>query len=60
VSVSELIPAQNEQLEMFSSKSHALAKAMDRINDKFPVFVITPALMMEMDEAILALLSIFL
>jgi DNA polymerase IV len=53
VSVYELIPAQHEQLEMFSSKSHAVAQAMDKINDKYGEFVITPALMMGMDETII-------
>jgi len=40
VSVYDLIPAHSEQLEMFSSKSHAVAKAMDRISDKYGEFVI--------------------
>ena len=53
VSVYDLIPARSEQLEMFSSKSHAVAEAMDKINDKWGEFVITPALMMGMDETIL-------
>jgi DNA polymerase-4 len=53
VSVYDLIPHQSEQLEMFSSKSHAVADAMDRINDKYGEFVITPALMMGMDEAVI-------
>jgi DNA polymerase-4 len=48
VSVYDLIPHQSEQLEMFSSKSHAVAEAMDKINDKYGEFVITPALMMDM------------
>ena len=38
VSVYVLIPQQNEQLELFSSKSHAVAKAMDEINDKWGEF----------------------
>jgi hypothetical protein len=53
VSVYDLIPHQSEQLEMFSSKSHAVAEVMDKINDKYGEFVITPALMMGMDETIL-------
>jgi DNA polymerase-4 len=53
VSVYDLILHQSEQLEMFSSKSHAVAEAMDKINDKYGEFVITPALMMGMDETIL-------
>jgi DNA polymerase-4 len=53
VSVYGLIPAQHEQLEMFSSKSHAVAQAMDSINDKYGEFMITPALMMGMDETII-------
>jgi hypothetical protein len=35
VSVYDLIPHQSEQLEMFSSRSHAVAEAMDKINDKY-------------------------
>jgi hypothetical protein len=53
VSVYDLIPHQSEQLEMFSSKSHAVAQAVDRINDKYDEFVITPALMMGMDDTII-------
>jgi DNA polymerase-4 len=53
VSVYDLIPAQHEQLELFATKSHAVAEAMDKINDKYGEFVITPALMMGMDETIL-------
>jgi hypothetical protein len=39
VSVYDLIPHQSEQLEMFSSKSHAVAEVMDKINDKYGEFV---------------------
>jgi DNA polymerase-4 len=53
VSVYDLIPSRSEQLEMFSTKSHAVSVAMDKINDKYGEFVITPALMMGMDETIL-------
>jgi DNA polymerase-4 len=38
---------------MFATKSHAVAEAMDRINDKYGDFVITPALMMGMDDTII-------
>jgi DNA polymerase-4 len=53
VSVYDLIPSRSEQLDMFASKTHAVAAAMDKINDKYGEFVITPALMMGMDETIL-------
>src|SRR5918992_475281 len=53
VSVYDLIPHQSEQLEMFSSRSHAVAQAMDKINDTYGEFVITPALMMGMDDTII-------
>jgi DNA polymerase IV len=53
VSVYDLIPHQSEQLEMFSTRSHAVAEPMDKINDKYGEFVITPALMMGMDETII-------
>jgi len=42
---------------MFSTKSHAVAEAMDKINDKYGEFVITPALMMGMDETIIDRIS---
>jgi DNA polymerase-4 len=53
VSIYDLIPHHSEQLEMFSSRSHAVAEAMDKINDKYGEFVITPALMMGMDDTII-------
>jgi hypothetical protein len=48
-----LILAHSEQLELFRSRSHAIAAAMDRINDKYGEFVITPALMLGMDNVII-------
>jgi DNA polymerase-4 len=53
VSVYDLIPHQSEQLDMFGSRPHAVAEAMDKINDKYSEFVITPALMMGMDDTII-------
>jgi DNA polymerase-4 len=53
VSVYDLIPSTNEQMELFSSPTHAVSEAMDKINDRWGEFVITPALMMDMDEIIL-------
>jgi DNA polymerase IV len=53
VSVYDLVPHHSEQLKMFTTKSHAVAQAMDKINDKYGEFMITPALMMGMDETIL-------
>jgi hypothetical protein len=52
-----LSPARSEQLDMFASRSHAVAKAMDKINDKYGEFVITPALMMGMDDTIIDRIS---
>jgi hypothetical protein len=40
-------------LELFGSCSHAVAEAMDKINDTYGEFVITPALMMGMDDTII-------
>jgi DNA polymerase-4 len=57
VSVYDLIPSTNEQLEIFSSPTHAVAQAMDKINDRWGEFVITPALMMDMDDIILDRIS---
>jgi DNA polymerase-4 len=53
VSVYDLIPSTDEQLELFASPAHAVAEAADKINDKWGEFVITPALMMDMDDIIL-------
>jgi DNA polymerase-4 len=53
ISVYDLIPHHSEQLDMFGSRSHAVAQAMDKINDKYGEFVITPALMMGMDDTII-------
>ena len=50
VSVYNLIPSTSEQLELFGSPTHAVSEAMDKINDKWGEFVITPALMMGMDD----------
>ena len=44
VSVYDLIPSTNEQLELFASPTHAVSEAMDKINDRWGEFVITPAL----------------
>jgi hypothetical protein len=38
---------------LFSSSTHAVSEAMDKINNKWGEFVITPALMMGMEDIIL-------
>jgi hypothetical protein len=38
---------------MFGSRSHTVAEVMDKINEKYGEFVITPALMMGMDDTII-------
>jgi DNA polymerase-4 len=53
VTVYDLIPNNNEQLEIFSSPTHAVSQALDKINDKWGEFSITPALMMGMGGTIL-------
>jgi hypothetical protein len=50
---SDLTPSRSEQLELFASKSRAVAEAMDEINDKYGEFVTTPALMMGMNDTII-------
>jgi hypothetical protein len=40
-----------------SGLGYAVAEAMDKINDKYGEFVITPALMMGMDETIIDRIS---
>jgi len=57
VSVYDLIPSTSEQLELFSSRTHAVAEAMDKINDRWGEFVITPALMLGMGDIILDRIS---
>jgi hypothetical protein len=41
------------QLVLLASPTHAVAEAMDNINDRWGEFVITPALMIEMGDIIL-------
>jgi hypothetical protein len=53
VSVYDLIPSTDEQLDLFSSPTHAVSEASDKINNRWGEFVITPALMMGMDDIIL-------
>jgi hypothetical protein len=36
---SDLTPSRSEQLDLFASRSHAVAQAMDKINDKYGEFV---------------------
>jgi len=57
VSVYDLIPSTSEQLELFGSHTHKVAEAMDKINDRWGEFVITPALMMGMGDIILDRIS---
>jgi DNA polymerase IV len=53
ISVYDLVPTTDEQLALFASPTHAVSEAMDKINDRWGEFVITPALMMGMDDIIL-------
>jgi len=53
VSVYDLIPSTDEQLELIASPQHKVSEAMDKINDRYGEFVITPALMMGMENTIL-------
>jgi hypothetical protein len=39
------------------NRPHKVAEAMDKINDRWGEFVITPALMMDMDDIILDRIS---
>jgi DNA polymerase IV len=57
VSVYDLIPSTSEQLELFASPAHTVSEASDKINDRWGEFVITPALMMGMDDIILDRIS---
>jgi hypothetical protein len=42
---------------MFPSPTHAVSEAMDKVNDRWGEFVITPALMIGMDDIILDWIS---
>jgi DNA polymerase-4 len=53
VSVYNLVPGNDEQLEIFSSPLYAVSEAMDQVNDRWGEFVVTPALMMGMEKIIL-------
>lgn len=56
VSCYDLQPSTSAQMTLFdidTSKQRKTADAMDEINDRFGEFVITPALMMSMDDLIL-------
>ena len=57
VSVYNLIPSTSEQLELFASPTHAVSEASDKINGKWGEFVITPALMLGMEDIILDRIS---
>jgi DNA polymerase IV len=53
VSVYDLVATTDEQLELFASPKHKVSKALDKINDRYGEFVITPALMLGMEGTIL-------
>jgi DNA polymerase-4 len=57
VSVYNLIPGNDEQLEIFSSPIYDVSEAMDEINDRWGEFVVTPALMLGMENIILDRIS---
>jgi DNA polymerase-4 len=60
VSCYSLIPAEAEQLDIFGNeamKKRNLTEAVDRINDKYGEFVITPARMMGMRDLIIDRIS---
>jgi hypothetical protein len=40
-------------LNLYASPTHGVSEAMDKINNKWGEFVITPALMIRMDDIIL-------
>lgn len=53
VSVYDLTPSTDEQLGLFSSPARAVSETMDKINDRWGEFMITPALMLGMEDIIL-------
>lgn len=59
VSCYKLTQGENLQLNMFenTSKKHDLAKAVDKINDKWGEFVITPAKMLGMSDKVIDRIS---
>ena len=58
VSVYEPPQRRSSSIELFASPRHAVSKAMDRINDRWGEFVVTPALMMGMEDIILDRISL--
>ena len=51
------MPGKQKQVELFASRGHAVSEAVDRINDRWGEFVVTPALMMRMEDIILDRIS---
>jgi trehalose-6-phosphate synthase len=48
-----IIPSTDEQRELFASPQRKVSEVMDKINDRYGEFVITPALMLGMENTIL-------
>jgi DNA polymerase-4 len=57
VSVYNLVPGNEEQLEIFSSPIYDVSEAIDKVNDRWGEFVVTPTLMMGMEKIILDRIS---
>jgi len=53
VSVYNLVPGNDEKLEIFSSLIYDVSEAMNKVNDRWGEFVVTPALMLGMEDIIL-------
>ena len=57
VSVYGLVPGNEEQLRLFAEPSHKVSEAVDGINDRYGEFMVTPALMLGMEDIILDRIS---
>lgn len=55
VSCFDLVPSKTPQMDLFDTavdKKRLVSDAMDKINDKYGEFIITPALMMDMNDTV--------
>ena len=55
VSCFELFPAKTSQINLFGieDKKRKVSNALDKINDRYGEYIITPALMMDMNNLVL-------
>jgi DNA polymerase-4 len=57
VSVYGLVPGNEEQLRLFAEPAHKVSEAVDKMNDRYGEFMVTPALMLGMGDIMLDRIS---